>query len=120
MILPADVKLCSLEPRCVGKTTGVAPNASTGNSQTTSEVGTELEELRASVKWGADTVMGPSSEGYTPWGPTSTAPALPSRIIALPPVLRAWVSAGLASYATLSCARSSQYAIASCLSPIFV
>ena len=89
MILPAGVEHCSLEPRRVGKTARVTLNANIGSSQTTSEIGAELGELRASVKRGANTVVGLSSDGDTLWEPTPTASALPSRIFALRFVPRA-------------------------------
>jgi phosphomethylpyrimidine synthase len=66
MIIPANVNHVSLEPMCIGKAGRVKINANIGNSQTTSEIETEIEKLRTSVKYGADTVMDLSSEGDIP------------------------------------------------------
>jgi hypothetical protein len=57
IIIPASVNHVSLEPMCIGKPGRVKINANIGNSQTTSEIETEIEKLRTSVKYGADTVM---------------------------------------------------------------
>ena len=63
MIIPANVNHASLEPMCIGKAARVKINANIGNSQTTSDIEAELEKLRTSVKYGADTVMDLSSGG---------------------------------------------------------
>ena len=63
MIIPANVNHTSLEPMCIGKAARVKINANIGNSQTTSDIEAELEKLRTSVKYGADTVMDLSSGG---------------------------------------------------------
>lgn len=66
MIVPANVNHASLEPMCIGKAARVKINANIGNSQTTSEIEAEIEKLRTSVRWGADTVMDLSSGGDIP------------------------------------------------------
>src|ERR671933_2137158 len=66
MIIPANVNHASLEPMCIGKAARVKINANIGNSQTTSDIDAELEKLRTSVGWGADTVMDLSSGGDIP------------------------------------------------------
>jgi phosphomethylpyrimidine synthase len=66
MIIPANVNHASLEPMCIGKAARVKINANIGNSQTTSEIDAELEKLRMSTRWGADTVMDLSSGGDIP------------------------------------------------------
>ncbi len=66
MIIPANVNHASLEPMCIGKAARVKINANIGNSQTTSDIDGELEKLRMSVRWGADTVMDLSSGGNIP------------------------------------------------------
>src|ERR671933_566059 len=63
MIIPANVNHASLQPMCIGKAARVKINANIGNSQTTSDIEAELEKLRTSVKYGADTVMDLSSGG---------------------------------------------------------
>ena len=66
MIIPANVNHHSLEPMCIGKAARVKINANIGNSQTTSEIDAEIEKLRTSVRYGADTVMDLSSGGDIP------------------------------------------------------
>ena len=66
MIVPANVNHASLEPMCIGKAARIKINANIGNSQTTSEIEAELEKLKTSIKYGADTVMDLSSGGDIP------------------------------------------------------
>ena len=66
MIIPANVNHTSLEPMCIGKAARVKINANIGDSQTTSEIEAELEKLRTSTKYGADTVTDLSSGGDIP------------------------------------------------------
>ncbi len=66
MIIPANIHHAALEPMCIGKAARVKINANIGNSQTTSEIETELEKLATCVKYGADTVMDLSSGGDIP------------------------------------------------------
>lgn len=66
MIIPANINHAALEPMCIGKAARVKINANIGNSQTTSEIETELEKLETCVRYGADTVMDLSSGGDIP------------------------------------------------------
>jgi phosphomethylpyrimidine synthase len=66
MIIPANINHAALEPMCIGKAARVKINANIGNSQTTSEIDTELEKLETCVRYGADTVMDLSSGGDIP------------------------------------------------------
>jgi phosphomethylpyrimidine synthase len=56
-ILPANVNHPESEPMIIGKNFLVKINANIGNSAVTSTIGEEVDKLRWSVKWGADTVM---------------------------------------------------------------
>src|ERR1700719_4894830 len=66
MIIPANIHHTNLEPMCIGVASTCKINANIGNSSTTSDVDGELEKLRYSVKYGADTVMDLSTGGDIP------------------------------------------------------
>src|ERR1700704_7126883 len=57
MIIPANVNHRNLEPMCIGVASKCKINSNIGNSAVTSNIEDELEKLRYSVKFGADTVM---------------------------------------------------------------
>ncbi len=63
LIIPANVNHRSLAPMGIGVATRCKINANIGNSATTSNIDEELEKLRYSVKYGADTVMDLSTGG---------------------------------------------------------
>src|SRR5690242_15574147 len=63
MIIPANVNHTNLEPMCIGVASGCKINANIGNSAVTSNIDEELEKLRYSVHYGADTVMDLSTGG---------------------------------------------------------
>ncbi len=56
-ILPANIKHPELEPMIIGRNFLVKVNSNIGNSAVTSSIEEEVEKLRWSVLWGADTVM---------------------------------------------------------------
>ena len=56
-IIPANRKHPEAEPMIIGRNFLVKVNANIGNSAVSSTVTEEVEKLRWSVKWGADTVM---------------------------------------------------------------
>src|SRR5262249_41560373 len=56
-ILPANIRHPESEPMIIGRNFLVKINANIGNSAVTSTIGEEVDKLRWSVKWGADTVM---------------------------------------------------------------
>ncbi len=66
MIIPANVGHAALDAMCIGKNSRVKINANIGNSQTSSDIGAEIEKLQTSVQYGADTVMDLSSGGDIP------------------------------------------------------
>ena len=66
MIIPANINHHALEPMCIGVASKCKINANIGNSSTTSNINEELEKLRYSVKFGADTVMDLSTGGDIP------------------------------------------------------
>ena len=66
MIIPANIRHTNLEPMCIGVASKCKINANIGNSATTSDIAEELEKLRYSVKYGADTVMDLSTGGDIP------------------------------------------------------
>src|SRR5215469_4453898 len=66
MIIPANVHHTNLEPMCIGVASKCKINSNIGNSATTSNIEDELEKLRYSVKFGADTVMDLSTGGDIP------------------------------------------------------
>ncbi len=66
MIIPANIHHDNLEPMCIGVASKCKINANIGNSSTTSNIDDELDKLRYSVKYGADTVMDLSTGGDIP------------------------------------------------------
>ena len=66
LIIPANLNHTSLEPMAIGVASLCKINANIGNSATTSNIAEELEKLRYSVKYGADTVMDLSTGGDIP------------------------------------------------------
>jgi len=66
MIIPANIHHVNLEPMAIGVASKCKINANIGNSATTSQIDGELEKLRYSVKYGADTVMDLSTGGDIP------------------------------------------------------
>src|ERR1022692_4669332 len=66
MIIPANIHHTNLEPMCIGVASLCKVNSNIGNSSTTSNIGEELEKLRYSVRYGADTVMDLSTGGDIP------------------------------------------------------
>jgi phosphomethylpyrimidine synthase len=66
MIIPANIHHTNLEPMCIGVASCCKINSNIGNSATTSNIDEELEKLRYSVKFGADTVMDLSTGGDIP------------------------------------------------------
>jgi phosphomethylpyrimidine synthase len=57
LIIPSNVGHRALDPMAIGLAARVKINSNIGNSPTTSSLGEELEKLRLSERWGADTVM---------------------------------------------------------------
>src|SRR5260370_37811571 len=59
LIIPANIHHLAgaLEPMAIGKVARVTINANIGNSQVSSDVIGELEELEIAVRYGAGTVM---------------------------------------------------------------
>ncbi len=66
MIIPANVRHTNLEPMAIGVESRCKINSNIGNSAVTSEIDEELEKLRYSIKYGADTVMDLSTGGDIP------------------------------------------------------
>jgi phosphomethylpyrimidine synthase len=66
LIIPANINHRNLEPMCIGVASKCKINANIGNSAVTSNIDEELEKLRYSVKYGADTVMDLSTGGDIP------------------------------------------------------
>jgi phosphomethylpyrimidine synthase len=56
-IIPANRKHPESEPMIIGRSFLVKINANIGNSAVTSSIGEEVDKLRWSIRWGADTVM---------------------------------------------------------------
>jgi phosphomethylpyrimidine synthase len=56
-IIPANIRHPEAEPMIIGRSFLVKINANIGNSAVTSSIGEEVDKLRWSVRWGADTVM---------------------------------------------------------------
>jgi phosphomethylpyrimidine synthase len=56
-IIPANRKHPEAEPMVIGRNFLVKINANIGNSAVSSSIGEEVDKLRWSVRWGADTVM---------------------------------------------------------------
>ncbi len=63
MIIPANIHHTNLEPMCIGVASTCKVNANIGNSATSSNIDEELEKLRCSLRYGADTVMDLSTGG---------------------------------------------------------
>jgi phosphomethylpyrimidine synthase len=63
LIIPANVRHANLEPMAIGIASRCKINANIGNSAVTSNIDEELEKLRYSIKYGADTVMDLSTGG---------------------------------------------------------
>jgi phosphomethylpyrimidine synthase len=57
MIIPANVHHAALDPMAIGLEARVKINANIGSSPTTSSLVEEVDKLRLSQRWGADTVM---------------------------------------------------------------
>jgi phosphomethylpyrimidine synthase len=66
MIIPANIRHPNLEPMCIGVASRCKVNSNIGNSANASDIEAELEKLRYSVKYGADTVMDLSTGGDIP------------------------------------------------------
>ncbi|MCC6264817.1 MAG: phosphomethylpyrimidine synthase ThiC [Bryobacterales bacterium] len=66
MIIPANIRHANLEPMAIGVAAKCKINANIGNSSTTSDIEGELEKLRYSLKYYADTVMDLSTGGDIP------------------------------------------------------
>src|SRR6516225_6525861 len=66
MIIPANINHTNLESMAIGVASKCKINANIGNSAVTSNIDEELEKLRYSVKYGADTVMDLSTGGDIP------------------------------------------------------
>jgi phosphomethylpyrimidine synthase len=56
-IIPSNINHPESEPMIIGRNFLVKINANIGNSAVTSSIEEEVEKMRWSVKWGADTVM---------------------------------------------------------------
>lgn len=63
LVIPANIHHVNLEPVGIGISLRCKINANIGNSQVSGDEGTELEKLRASIEYGADTVMDLSTGG---------------------------------------------------------
>ena len=63
MIIPANIRHTNLEPAGIGIASKCKINANIGNSAVTSNIDEELEKLRYSIQYGADTVMDLSTGG---------------------------------------------------------
>jgi len=66
LIIPANVQHTNLEPMAIGIASRCKINSNIGNSAVTSNIEEELEKLRYSVRFGADTVMDLSTGGDIP------------------------------------------------------
>src|SRR6185436_16922687 len=56
-IIPANINHAEIEPMIIGRAFKVKINANIGNSAVTSSIEEEVDKLRWSTLWGADTVM---------------------------------------------------------------
>jgi phosphomethylpyrimidine synthase len=56
-IIPSNINHTELEPMIIGRNFLVKINANIGNSAVASSIEEEVEKMRWSIKWGADTVM---------------------------------------------------------------
>jgi phosphomethylpyrimidine synthase len=66
MVIPANIGHPELEPMAIGIHALCKVNANIGNSAVTSDAEQEIEKLRVSLKYGADTVMDLSTGGNIP------------------------------------------------------
>ena len=66
MIIPANNRHPELEPMSIGVASKCKINSNIGNSSVTSHIDEELEKLRVSIKYGADTLMDLSTGGDIP------------------------------------------------------
>ncbi len=66
LIIPANIHHTNLEPMAIGVASKCKINSNIGNSAVTSNIDEEVEKLRDSVKYGADTVMDLSTGGDIP------------------------------------------------------
>ena len=66
MIIPANIRHPELEPMSIGVASKCKINSNIGNSSVTSHIDEELEKLRVSIKYGADTLMDLSTGGDIP------------------------------------------------------
>ena len=78
LVIPANVHHTALQPMAIGAAARVKINANIGNSTVKSDIDNELEKLRISIRYGADTVMDLSTGG--------DLDAIRSAIIAASPV----------------------------------
>ena len=63
MIIPANINHTNLEPMCIGIASRCKVNANIGASPNTSDITKEVDKLKLSIKYGADTVMDLSTGG---------------------------------------------------------
>ena len=63
LIIPANVRHVNIEPMGIGIAATCKINSNIGNSAVSSNIAEELEKLRYSIKYGADTVMDLSTGG---------------------------------------------------------
>lgn len=63
LVIPANVNHACLEPMGIGAVSRVKINANIGNSTVESDIENEMEKLRVSIRYGADTVMDLSTGG---------------------------------------------------------
>src|SRR3954462_14625176 len=66
MIIPANIHHANLEPMCIGVASGCKINSNIRNFAVNSDIEGELDKLRYSVNFGADTVMDLSTGGDIP------------------------------------------------------
>ena len=60
-IIPANINHPELEPMIIGRNFAVKINANMGTSAVTSSMAEEVDKMAWSIRWGADTVMDPST-----------------------------------------------------------
>ncbi|MEM1168628.1 MAG: phosphomethylpyrimidine synthase ThiC [Cyanobacteria bacterium P01_H01_bin.35] len=63
MIIPANINHINLEPMCIGIASRCKVNANIGASPNSSDINQEVDKLKLSIKYGADTVMDLSTGG---------------------------------------------------------
>jgi phosphomethylpyrimidine synthase len=66
MVIPANIRHPEAHPMAIGQAARCKINANIGNSQISSGLDEELEKLRLSIQYGADTVMDLSTGGRIP------------------------------------------------------